>query len=209
MALDFNTKVNIDKQKFIDSSNRVRTFVKNTLNFNLVELKKASDVLVATIAKYPFIRISNIAKSALLKILYTAFTTDAIEALNYVQSINIFSTDRGAIKNFDSTPPPYDVQLKTYCNDYQNAVWNHEDAYMANKTCASEQIANLPSILNLFQRHFQNLTDVETKTMNEITTITTGYMEAISASIAALSMENIRLRSCTANPVACVDALVS
>ena len=209
LAQDFNTKVNTDKQKFIDSSNRVRNFVRSSLNFSLVELKKASDVLVSSIAKFPFIRISNAPKSVLLKILYTAFTTDAIDALNYVQSINTFSTERGAIKNYDSTPPPYDVQLKTYCSDYQNAVWNHEDAYMENKTCAIEKIASLPSILELFQKHFQNLTAVETKTMSEISELTDAYKEAVSASIATLSLENTRLRSCIANAVTCVDALVS
>jgi hypothetical protein len=212
IAQEFNKNVAANKQKFVDSSTNIRNSLRDKLKYNVTALKTARDALSATIAKFPFIRVSDPSKSTLLRILYTTFVTNADEALNYVQSINTYILERGAIRHFDgniTNPIPADALLKTFCGDFQNVLWNYEDAYREDKDCAAREIAKVASPVTFYQQYTPIMPDVEAETQKNIAANYEVYKKTVDAAIAYLTLENARLSKCAANTNTCVDQLVS
>jgi hypothetical protein len=181
--------------------------LKENLAADFTALKAARDELLATIASFPFNKISNSVVASVLQSIYTGFASLANNGIDFAHSTNFYSNEQGAVKAYDSPTKPGVSLFNTYCGHFSTLVRHSEDGFKSDPECAVREYDNAKG-LAFYQGYADNIGEAEEETKKNITAAALTYKTTIEVARTFLVDENTRLKKCTVNTSTCADALV-
>jgi hypothetical protein len=181
--------------------------LKENLATDFNALKEARDELSATIASFPFNKISNSVVASVLQSIYTGFVSLANNNIDFAHSTNFYANEQGAVKAFDTPTKPGVSLFNTYCGHFSTLVRHSEDGFKSDKDCAIREYDNAQG-LAFYQGYADNIGEAEEETKKNITAGALTYKTTVEVAKTFLIDENTRLKKCAVNTSTCDDALV-